>query len=735
MSGIRYRVTRWPALRVLLLTILAAVAPTAWAQEQLPPTRITAPRVTPAPEPEPPEAPMPPPVQPFLNPAEQPGRTASVGNGFLAPPSASAGFFTQAEILNFPLPRTTSFLELIPGLIVTQHSSTLKANQYFLRGFSLDHGTDFAGFVDDIPYNLPTNGHGQGYLDLNSVIPELVERVDFGKGPYYTQVGDFSSAGYTNIHYFDQLPYGFFKAEAGRKDWFREVIANSECVGPGVLLYGIESTYYDGPYQVRAHDGRISAVFRYTVGDHEDGARLSAYVYNGSGNANDQIPQRAVWRNEISSLGNLDPSDFITTQRYTLNGQWWHEWAPGSVTRANAYAYYYSLSLFSNFTFFLEDPVHGDQINQLDRRWVTGCNLAHTWLSPLAGDRMQHTVGLQLRNDSIPHVALHHTENRVLVNVITDDAVNEFSTGIYYQNQLQWSSKVRTVLGARGDFYFFDVNDAYVPQNTGDAFARRFSPKGSLILGPWYRTNFFLNGGYSFHSNDARGVLAVLSPSFLGPQTLTAVDRAPGLVPSRGSEIGFRSQAIPGLTTEAALWQLNLAQELVFVGDAGTTEPNRASRRNGIEWSNTYQVCNWLFLNADYSWSFGRLEGEAPEDAPGDRIPQMVTTVFSGGPRINLASGWFSDLRFRYIGPRPLIEDNSVASKPVHLFDLSMGYQCKRYTAGLELLNLFNSNGRDIEYFYSSAIPSDPNFNAGVNDIHFKQLEPFAARFYFNLRW
>lgn len=730
---------------LLVVALILATGTTVRAQrsQELPATQVGAPRVKPE---MPPELPQPlPPEPPAFFPNPEPGRTVPVGNGFLAPASASAGYFTQSEIQTFPLLRPTSFLELVPGLLVTQHSGGLKANQYFLRGYSLDHGTDFAGFVDGVPYNLPTNAHGQGYLDLNSVIPELIERVDFRKGPYYADVGDFSTTGSVNIQYYSALPYGFWKIEAGKNDWLRTVVASSGQVGQGTLLFGVEDLYYNGPYQVPENCNRVSGVFRYTLGDREDGLRLSAYLYNGSGNDNNQIPLRAVYQGLVNSLGNLDPSDFLTTLRYTLNGQWWHRWDSGAETRANVYGYYYSLNIFNNFTFFLQDPIHGDQNEQIDRRWVTGGNLSHTWTSTLVGDRMQNTVGLQLRNDSIPHVGLRHTQNRQLVNLVTDDSVDDFGGALYYQNQLKWAEKVRTVLGVRADYIRMDVHDFYIPENTGTRDIAFPSPKGSLILGPWAHTNLFLNGGYDFHTNDARGVTAVLSPAFVGPPPFyigqdapTPTANAPIVARTRGCELGLRSQAIPNLTTEAALWQIHSQQELVFAGDTGTTEPTRSSDRYGIEWSNTYKFSNWLYINADYSWSHGRLLGDP--DNTGQHIPEAITTTFSGGPSVQLASGWFADLRCRYFGPRALTEDNSASSRGTTTFDLELGYQCRRFRGGLEFLNLFNSNGHDIDYFYGTGLKTDPGFpfppgSFGIADINFKRVEPFAVRAFFTLRW
>jgi hypothetical protein len=699
-------------------------------QETRVPGRRAGPEPPPVPEPEVP----PPPTPTATPPADVSGRTTPLSNAVGAPYSASQGSFTQADIQNLPLSRTTEFLEQVPGLIVTQHSSILKANQYFLRGFSLDHGTDFAGFVDDVPYNLPSNAHGQGYLDLNSVVPELVESVEFRKGPYYASIGDFSSTGSVNIHLVDALPAGIVKVEAGSYDWVRTLVANSGCVGPGTLLYAVETNYYDGPYTLKEHAGRYVGILKYTLGDHDDGLSLTAIAYNGSSNSPNQIPLRAVYAGLIPSLGVIDYSDFLTTQRYTLNAQLWHQWGDGSVTRANVYGCYYSLNIFNDFTFVLNDPVNGDQNDQIDRRWVSGLNLAHTWTSKLFGAQVVNTLGIQTRNDWLPHLGLHHTIVRQEVGAINDDKVDVLSTSPYFQSQVQWSEKVRTVVGARGDWQYFNVDAQDTPANSGRRESKLFSPKFGLALGPWCNTEFYANAGSSFHSNDARAAVATVDPTTGAP-----VDRAPPLVRSKGCEIGFRSQAIPHLTTSFALWQLNLQQELVFDGDTGTTSPLRASDRYGIEWSNTYRVCDWLTLDADYSWSHGRLLGIDPT-TPGQYIPESITTTFSGGPSLQTPGGWFADLRFRYVGPRPLIEDNSASSRATQLFELNLGYRCLRWTAGLMLLNLFNSNGHDADYFYGSGLPTDPGFpfppgSNGVNDIHFRRVEPFAARVYATLRF
>jgi hypothetical protein len=696
----------------------------------LPGTTVTAPRPgEPPPAPAPaPEPPAPVPSDPFTT----SGRTASVENTIGSPSSASEGRVTQYDLADKPLLRIGEILENVPGLIVTQHSGAIKANQYFLRGFNLDHGTDFAVIIDDIPWNLPTHAHGQGYLDLNPLIPEIIEYYDFHKGPYYAQVGDFSSVGYVSMHLADRLPSGIARVETGMYGWNRGVVANSGDFLGGSLLYAVDAESYRSAWPTKEDTAKFIGILKYTRGDRDDGLSLTAWAYQGQGNANNQIPLRMVEAGALSSLGNLDPSDFLVSTRYLVNRQWWHKWSDEAITRANLYGYYYSLSIFSNFTFDLQDQVQGDQIDQIDRRWVAGYNLSHQWNSDLWND-VVYTVGVQLQDSWIPRVGLHHTEMRELVNPVSDDDVHEFSGGIYGMVDMKLAEKVRLVLGARGDYYHFNVAAHDDPANAGHTESKLFSPKGALTFGPWAKSLLFLNGGYSFHSNDARGVIATEAPSSIAlgaplvPQT-----RVPGLVRSRGAEIGFRSQAIDNLTTTAASWYLHLGQELVFAGDTGTTVPLRASDRYGIEWSNTYSFNSWLTLDADYAWSHGRLIGTDPT-VPGNHIPESITTMFSGGPSLNLPDGWFANLRWRYLGPRPLIEDNSASSRATQIFELSMGLKRPNYTVGVELLNLFNSNGHDIDYFYASFVNGFDNpttLPGGVNDIHFKRLEPFEARLF-----
>lgn len=608
-------------------------------------------------------------------------------------------------------------LEVVPGVAVTQHSGSGKANQYFLRGFNLDHGTDFSTRVDGVPVNFPTHGHGQGYMDLNFVIPELVDYVTFRKGPYYADVGDFSSAGTGDFHLFDLLPEAFVKLGVGQDAYYRLVVAHSPQLGPGHLLYAFEGNYYNGPWDVAERVRKFNGVLKYSLASGPHSISLGLTAYHSRWNSTDQIPLRAVEQGLISRLGALDPSDGGRTGRYSLYGNWSYKGA-SSLTKANAYLVYYHLNLFSNFTFFLDDPVNGDQFEQHDARIVIGGNASHTWFTRWLGASMDHTFGIQIRYDDIPDVSLHKNRQRARLSTVRDDTVHEISTGLYYQNQTQWFPKMRTVVGLRGDIFGFDAKSS-LAANSGNRTDGIFSPKLGLIVGPWARTEVYLNGGFGFHSNDARGTTITIDPSTGEP-----VGKVDPLVRTKGAEIGVRSTFIPGLNSTLAFWYLTIGSELLFVGDAGTTEASRPSQRYGIEWANFYKVLPWLTVDFDLSYSRAKF---LDSDPAGRYIPGSIELVIATGATVEFPFGLFGSLRARYFGPRPLLEDNSVRSDATTLVNLQAGYKYKNWLAQLDVLNLFNSQNHDIDYFYASRLPGEPA--DGVADVHFHPVEPRTVRF------
>jgi hypothetical protein len=637
--------------------------------------------------------------------------------------SASEGRVGQAQFETRPFLRPGEVLEVVPGVIVTQHSGTGKANQYFLRGFNLDHGTDFSSFVDGVPVNFPTHAHGQGYMDLNWVIPELIDYVTFRKGPYYADVGDFSSAGTAAFHLVKTLPEGLAKVGIGQDDYYRVLLAQTPKIGPGHLLYAFEANFYNGPWDHNEHVRKFNGALKYALTSGPSTFSLGFVAYSNNWDATDQIPQRAVDQGLISRLGAIDPSDGGRTSRYGLYSEWSYK-GDKSLTQANAYLTYYRLHLFSNFTFFLDDPVNGDQFEQSDQRVVVGGNAAQTWFTTWLGTTMDHTIGLQVRHDAIPEVALFQTLRRDRTGTTRNDKVHETSVGFYYQNQTQWLPKVRAVLGLREDVFVFDVNSD-TAANSGNNTDSIFSPKLSVIFGPWARTELYLNGGFGFHSNDARGTTITVDP-----KTGDAAQRVDPLVRTKGAEIGVRSTWIPGLNSTLAFWYLTLDSELLFVGDAGITEPSRASRRYGVEWSNFYKPLPWLALDFDIAYSHARF---TEDDPAGNSIPGAVETVIATGLAIDLPNGLFGSLRTRYFGPRPLIEDNSVRSKSTTLVNLEAGYTYKNLRAQVDVLNLFDSHRHDIDYLYVSRLPGEPA--EGVADVHFHPVEPRTVRFYLTYRF
>jgi hypothetical protein len=641
--------------------------------------------------------------------------------------AASEGRVGQLEINARPILRAGEILEVIPGFIATQHSGTGKANQYFLRGFNLDHGTDFSAKVDGIPINLPTHGHGQGYLDLNHIVPELVEVVDFKKGPYYAEVGDFSSAGSAHIHLFDELPQGLAKIGIGEDAFYRGVIADSFKLEQGVVLGAFEVQAYDGPWENPENGLKLNGLLKYTMGDESRGLRLSGMGYSGEWDSTDQIAFRAVRDGRVGRLGALNPTNGGDTDRYSLSLEAWKDHGAAGRTRGLAYVSYYDFNLWSDFTYFLDDPVNGDQFRQFDERVYLGGELEHQVWTEWKERQMQHRFGLQLRHDIIDQVGLEKTVDRRFLSTVRSDAVDETALGLYYENTAYWHPRFRSVVGIRGDAYVFDVSDSTIPENSGyrdDAIA---SPKISLVYSPAANTEIYASGGFGFHSNDGRGTTTVIDPNSGEP-----VDPVDPLVVSKGAEIGLRTTARPGLQSTLALWYLQLDSELVFVGDAGTTEPSGASERYGVEWANFYQVNSWLTLDFDLAYVEAEFSDE-PSEA--NQIPGAIPLVIAAGAAIDLDNGVFGSVRLRHFGEYPLIEDDTVKADSTSLVNLQIGYRLKERPVSfhLDVLNVFDAEDSDIEYFYASRLPGEPA--EGIEDVHFHPVEPRTFRGYVAMRF
>jgi hypothetical protein len=633
------------------------------------------------------------------------GRVAVIGhydNAVGTSDAASQGTVTAGLIANRPALRTGELLEFVPGMIVTQHSGDGKANQYFLRGFNLDHGTDFASYVDAMPVNMRSNAHGQGYSDLNFLIPELVQRIDYKKGSYFADEGDFSSAGAAHIRLADSLPQGVASLTVGSYGYQRGVLADSLAAAGGTLLYGLEIGRNNGPWDTPEQVRKYSGTLRYSSGDAQRGYSITAMAYRNRWNATDQVPLRAVASGLIGRYGGVDPSDGGDTARSSLSWAM-HSRSDERITEASAYLVHSSLNLFSNFTYLLNDPVNGDQFQQSERRTMAGFNASETWLGQLGGIDLRNKLGLQTRYDHIAPIGLYATRARQRLATVREDRVNQGSAGLYWENTVYWQPRLRSIAGLRYDAYRFDVNGA-------EASARKVSPKLSLIFGPWNKTEYFINYGRGFHSNDARGV--------------TGPDPATPLVGTRGAELGMRSEWLPGLQSSLSLWTLDIDSELVYAGDSGQTEASRPSRRSGIEWSNHYIAAPWLLFDLDLSASRARYRRH---DAAGDYVPEALDQVASFGVTVKDIGRWYGGLELRYFGQRPLIEDNSVRSASTTLAYGRIGYRIdSRTRLTLDGFNLFNRRASDIDYYYASRLPGEDA--EGVNDRHFHPVEPRTLR-------
>lgn len=636
--------------------------------------------------------------------------------------SASQGTVGATQIDERPVLRPGEVLEVVPGLIVTQHSGDGKANQYFLRGFNLDHGTDFATRVNGVPVNLPSHAHGQGYTDLNFMIPELIRKIDYKKGVYYADEGDFSSAGAANLQYWNVLPEGIALATVGMFDYTRGLVADTPKVGPGNLLYAGEVLFNNGPWDVRSQFLKGNAVLGYSVGDDANGWNVTGMGYKAGWDSTDQIPQRAVDAGIIGRFGTLNASDGGSSQRYGLSAEW-HRTGEDQISRILAYGYYYDLSLFSDFTYFLDDPIDGDQFEQQDRRVVSGLDASHTWLGRLGSVATDTRVGVQVRNDAI-HNGLYHTLDRARLSTTRADDIAVTSGAPYLETREQWTDWLRSIAGLRVDIVDFRV-DAELPENSGNVTAAIASPKLDLIFGPWERTELYLNGGMGFHSNDARGVLAHVEP---GSDPPALIDPASALVRTYGAEIGLRSTRLHGLQTTVALWWLDIASELLFVGDAGTTAGSRPSRRYGVEWANFYTPTEWLTIDADFALTHTRFVGDDPA---GNYIPGSPDAVIAAGITVHDLHGFFGSVRLRYFGPRPLIEDNSVRSDATLLLSNQIGYQINStWSVWVEMFNFLNGKEQDIAYYYPTRLrdePAGPD-DGGYNGVQFHPVEPLSVR-------
>ena len=639
--------------------------------------------------------------------------------------AASQGTIRAELLKSRPPQRPGEVLEFVPGVIVTQHSGDGKANQYFLRGFNLDHGTDFATTLAGMPVNMPTHGHGQGYSDLNFLIPELVQRIEYRKGPYFANAGDFAAAGSADIVYRTRLDAPFALLTLGERGYRRGVLGGSAELASGQTLLGVfEAMHNDGPWTLPEDLKRLNGVASLAGGTSALGWSATAMGYDARWNATDQVPQRLIDAGTFNGapfgrFDAVDKTDGGQTSRHSLSGEW-HRNGGDGLTRVSAYAMHYKLQLFSNFTYALDRPAQGDQFSQRDERNVFGLRAGHSFGHALGGLAARSEVGAQVRHDDI-RVGLFDTEARTVTGTTRDDQVRETLVGVWGQTSVEFAPTLRGVFGLRADWIRNRVDNLSLAANSGSARDGVVSPKLSLIAGPFAKTEVFLNAGSGLHSNDARGTTATLDPKTGDP-----VDKVPPLVKAKGFELGARTEAVRGLQSSLALWWLRSDSELVYVGDAGTTAPSAASRRRGVEWNNRWTPARWFLLDTDFAWTHARFDN-------GDRIPNAIDRVASLAATLRDIGPWSGTLQMRYLGPGALIEDNSVRSFSSVLTNLRVGSKLgTNAELTLDVFNLFDRQVNDIQYFYESQLPSEA---VPVADRHVHPAEPRTVRLSLLLRF
>lgn len=682
--------------------------------------------------------------------------TASRANLLGKATSASQGSVTQKEVELRPIYRIGQLFETVPGLVVTIHSGEGKANQYLLRGFNLDHGTDFASFVDGVPVNRPTNAHGQGYSDQNFLTPQLVAGLDYTKGPYYAGVGDFGAVGSAHVRLVDDLPGQISASLSTLKGQDLFVGGADHLRGGDRLIAAIDLSHYDGPWSPPADFNKINAALRFVHGTAADGVALTALYYNSEGRLETDQPQRAFGSGAIGRYGVLDPTDASRSERFSLSGRYG---VTGDRWRlaANAYAVHSTMTLYNDFTHFLDDDVNGDQEQQDETRDTLGGDVALTFEAPLLGLRTETTVGLQERHDRLYIDRRHTVGRRVLDYCDTEgpppinrplpadahaspdsiafaavdgacgaDRVEINDLGAYVQSTAYWTSWLRTEIGLREEDY--DGHDhSLITGFQGAGAQTLFQPKGSLIIGPLAKTEFYLSAGRGFHSNDVRGVF--------GTTPLEGVParagKTPFLSPATGAELGLRTNFFPRVQVQIAVFQEDFQSELTYDADAGQDSASAPSRRRGVEVSGQYRPFRWIEINADLAVSRARFRGSPAELArfglAGTEIANAPSFVGALGVLIDNLGPWYGGLQWRDLGPYPVLDGQDNPRDPGYgEVNLDLGYKARSgLKVQLGVFNLLNARTNAAAYAYAARVtPAD----LAATGLQTHPLEPISGR-------
>jgi outer membrane receptor protein involved in Fe transport len=656
--------------------------------------------------------------------------------------TASQGSVTTEEVKLRPIAHIGELYETVPGLVVTMHSGEGKANQYLLRGFNLDHGTDFASFVDNMPVNRPTNTHGQGYSDQNFLMPQIISGIDYTKGPYYAAIGDFGAVGSARVRLVDDLP-NQISGSLGTFGDEEAFVGGTRHFGADDRLWGaLDVAHINGAWDPPANFRKVLAAARYSHGSDANGFSLTGLYYQSFGLLETDQPLRAIQGGLLSRYGILDPSDASKSQRFSLSG---HYGATGQdwTLKISAYAIRSSMTLWNDFTHYLDDPVNGDQEAQNESRTTVGGQGVYTRAARFGAITTDTAFGLQVRYDDV-FVDRGHTRDRAVLDYCEveqpsgpalpepaidghcqADRVHLLDLGPYVENTTHWTPWLRTILGVREEYYRASDRSAA----TGFSGARGqtlFQPKSSLVLGPFLKTELYLSAGRGFHSDDVRGVFGTVPLQGLP----SAAGQTPLLAPATGEEIGLRTQIIPRLAIQAAVFREDFRSELAYDQDIGQDTASAPSRRQGVEISAAYHPTRWLELNTDLAFSRARYRGDlAAFRLSGPYIANAPSFVGSFGVLVDNIGPWFGSLQWRCLGSYPITDGAALPKDPGYSeVNLDLGY---KVTPTLKLqvsvLNLFNTRANASAFYYASRLAGEPS--DGVRDFQVHPLEPISARF------
>lgn len=611
-----------------------------------------------------------------------------------------------------PINSSQEVLRKVPGLFIGQHAGGGKAEQIFLRGFDVDHGTDVSISVDGIPVNMVSHAHGQGYSDLHFVIPETINKIDFGKGGYYAQEGDFNTAGYVNFKTKDYLKESSISTSAGQFNTLRTVglfdlVENTKNQNAYVALEYIAT---DGPFESPQNFNRLNLFGKYVIYSPEnDKLTLTASHFTSRWDASGQIPQREVDNGNITRFGAIDDTEGGDTERTNFNVTFDTYISNDTKLSANAFYSHYAFELYSNFTFFLEDPLNGDQIKQKEDRTIFGANAAITHTTDLGGIELNLTTGFGIRHDVVDDVELSRTLNRrtTLENSQLGD-INQTNIDAFVNAEFVMG-KFKIAPALRVDYFKFLYNDALQTNyETLSETKSILSPKLNFFYNTKDNLQLYLKSGLGFHSNDTRVVVANGGEDIL-PR-------------SYGADLGSVWKPFPKLVFNSALWYLFLEQEFVYVGDAGIVEPSGKTRRYGLDLGLRYQLTDWLFLDSDATFTNAR---STQEPSGKNYIPLAPDFTFTGGLAVNNLDGFSGGMRLRYLDDRPANEDNSIVAQGYFVTDFNVNFDFKTITLGLAIENLFDVDWNETQFATKSRLRNETR---PVEEIHFTPGTPFFIK-------